>query len=136
MRISPDALELLGSAVGNGYVEPCYLTDEEIDFIKQAKSPYKEKQAKYNKYTLLEMERRRRFKERQQQKRMSRTFSINAKRIRRKKRMTQKEIAEAIGISQQGYAAYERNAYVATYERIQEVAIVLGVTVEELLKEE
>ena len=61
---------------------------------------------------------------------------MNLKQVRLEKRMTQKELANAIGIDHTVISKYEKGLVVPPYNRLKAMADVLGVEIEELLDEQ
>lgn len=61
------------------------------------------------------------------------TIGDNIKRLRNSKNITQKELAERLGTSQQNLAQYENGKRNPKIETLQKIATALDVTVEELL---
>lgn len=62
------------------------------------------------------------------------SFAENVKRLREEKRITQKELAERVGITQPTVAQYEMGIKVPTIVIGARIAEQLGTTCEELLK--
>ena len=60
------------------------------------------------------------------------SFAENLKRIRKSKGLSQKELAEKLGVSQPSYAQYERGARNPKVETIRKIANALDIPVEEL----
>ena len=60
-------------------------------------------------------------------------FPDNVKRLRMRKRFTQKRLGEMIGVSQQAIADYERGKIKPSIETGVNLAKALGTTVEQLL---
>ena len=61
---------------------------------------------------------------------------MNIRKIRRSLDMTQVELAEAVGVSQRAVSAWERGFSHPRVPDLPKVAKVLGVTIDELLREE
>jgi transcriptional regulator with XRE-family HTH domain len=59
----------------------------------------------------------------------------NLQRIRKEKGMSQKELADALGVTQGTVSAWESGRWDPTVENLRAVAKVLGVTVDELVKD-
>jgi transcriptional regulator with XRE-family HTH domain len=59
----------------------------------------------------------------------------NLQRIRKEKGMSQKELADALGVTQGTVSAWESGRWDPTVENLRAVAKVLGVTVDELIGE-
>lgn len=62
-------------------------------------------------------------------------FAENLRRARNKKKLTQQEIAQELGISQQAYAQWERGISSPNPENLRRVAEALGVSVNYLTEE-
>lgn len=60
-------------------------------------------------------------------------FSENIKKLRRQQHMTQKELAERIGISKAMISAYETEMRYPSYDVLIKLAAVFGVTTDFLL---
>lgn len=60
------------------------------------------------------------------------SFAENLKRIRKSKGLSQKELAEKLGVSQPSYAQYERGTRNPKIETLNKIAQALNTTVEEL----
>ena len=107
MTIQPDALELLGIAVAKGYVEPLKLTEEQEALINGDKEVV------------------RNFK-----------VTMNMRKYRLRNQLTQKELATKLGITRSHFTRIERRYIIVPVRLYPHIAKALGVTVEELLKEE
>lgn len=59
----------------------------------------------------------------------------NLQRIRKEKGMSQKELADALGVTQGTVSAWESGRWDPTVENLRAVTKVLGVTVDELIAE-
>ena len=59
----------------------------------------------------------------------------NLQRMRKKKGISQKEFADALGVTQGTVSAWESGRWDPTVENLRAVAKVLGVTVDELIGE-
>ena len=59
----------------------------------------------------------------------------NLQRMRKEKGMSQKELADALGVTQGTVSAWESGRWDPTVENLRAVAKVLGVTVDELIGE-
>ena len=59
----------------------------------------------------------------------------NLQRIRKEKGLSQKELADALGVTQGTVSAWESGRWDPTVENLRAVAKVLGVTVDELIGE-
>ena len=107
MRIQPDALELLGVVISKGYVEPLELTEEEHKLLEGVEEVYRN----YN-------------------------VSQNMRKYRLEKKINQKMFSKQIGVSQAYLSYFEKRNKIIPVRLYPHIAKVLGVTVEELLKEE
>lgn len=58
---------------------------------------------------------------------------MNLKEIRTKRNMSQKALAEAIGVTQGAVSAWEVGFWTPTIENLKQLAVVLNCTVDELL---
>lgn len=63
------------------------------------------------------------------------SFPDNLKRIRKKRGMSQKSLAQRLGISQRSISHYEENTRYPSIDRIYDIARVLDVPIEELVSE-
>lgn len=61
-------------------------------------------------------------------------FSINLKRVRLGRGMTQKQFAEMVGISQQSYQKYESGYLSPTLRTVRKFMKALGISIEELFR--
>lgn len=61
-------------------------------------------------------------------------FARNIKFERNSKRLTQKEIADVIGVKTQSYQAYESGVSLPSSENLLKLAIVLEVSIDELFE--
>lgn len=64
---------------------------------------------------------------------MDKTFSENLKNARKRKGLTQAEIAEAIGVAKSTYSLYESGKREPDVQKIKQLAEVLNMTGDELL---
>lgn len=60
-------------------------------------------------------------------------FSANLKRFRKQKKLTQEELATKIGVIRATYWAYEKGTIMPPYEKIELIADVFGITIDELM---
>lgn len=60
-------------------------------------------------------------------------FSANLKRFRKQKKLTQEELANKIGVIRATYWAYEKGTIMPPYEKIELIADVFGITIDELM---
>jgi phage element (ICEBs1)transcriptional regulator (xre family) protein len=64
---------------------------------------------------------------------MAKSMGENIKRIRKSKGLTQKEVAEKLGISQQSFAQYERVDAIPKFKTLQNIADALDVSVGDII---
>ncbi len=64
---------------------------------------------------------------------MSKNFYINLKRAREQKGLSQKEVAEGIGVAKSTYSMYESGNREPNVQTIRKIADVLNVSADELL---
>ena len=64
---------------------------------------------------------------------MGKEFGSRLKTLRNSKKLTQKELAETIGVNQKQYQHWERGRAEPDFEKLQGLAYVLGVKIEWLL---
>jgi len=107
MGIQTDTLELLGIAVAKGYVEPMKLTAEQSRIVKNTEE-------------------------------VMRNYRVSTRmqKYRRKNKITQKEMGIKIGVKQNNVSHYENRRSIIPVQLYPCIADALGVTVDELLKEE
>ncbi|WP_113885153.1 MULTISPECIES: helix-turn-helix transcriptional regulator [Cytobacillus] len=67
---------------------------------------------------------------------MNGNIGKNLKLLRLKKRLRQKHVAEAIGVSRITISNYERNSYVPKWGNLEKLAEFYGVSVEEITKKQ
>lgn len=60
-------------------------------------------------------------------------LSLNIKKLREAKRLTQNDIAERIGVDGSNYAKQEKRGNKLSIEQLEKIALALGVTVQELM---
>lgn len=65
---------------------------------------------------------------------LTQNFSKNIKIERKFRKMTQKQVAEAIGIKTQSYQAYEKNIAMPSLENLLKLAIIFDVSLNELFE--
>jgi transcriptional regulator with XRE-family HTH domain len=63
------------------------------------------------------------------------SFSDNLKTIRKKRGMSQAQLADKLGISQRSVSHYEENTRYPTIDKVYDIARALDVTIEELISE-
>ena len=61
-------------------------------------------------------------------------YKLKLKEIRKEKKMTQKEIADELNVSDQMISKYENNIKVPNLERLVQISQVLDVTLDELVE--
>ena len=59
-------------------------------------------------------------------------FGLNLREIRKRKNMTQKKLADKLAITESTVSKYEANMSFPTFETLRAMAIVLGVSMDEL----
>lgn len=62
------------------------------------------------------------------------TIGLNIKLARTKKRLTQQELADKIGIKQGQLSRYERDEQEPTFGVVQRIADALGMTIDEMMR--
>jgi len=107
MTIQPDALQLLGVVIAKGYVEPLEFSEEEQKLLGGVEEVYRN----YN-------------------------VSQNMRKYRLERGMTQKVFSKKLGVSQAFLSYFEKRNKIVPVRLYPHIAKELGVTVEELLKEE
>ncbi|WP_252503234.1 helix-turn-helix domain-containing protein [Sporosarcina sp. Marseille-Q4943] len=60
-------------------------------------------------------------------------FSESLKALRKKKKMSQQEMADFLGITRQGYAKYESGESEPSFATLEKIALFFGVTTDDLL---
>lgn len=60
-------------------------------------------------------------------------LSLNIKKLREAKRLTQNDIAERLGVDGSNYAKQEKRGNKLSIEQLEKIALALGVTVQELV---
>ena len=65
---------------------------------------------------------------------LTQNFSKNIKIERKSHKMTQKQVAQAIGIKTQSYQAYEKNISMPSLENLLKLAIIFDVSLNELFE--
>lgn len=63
-------------------------------------------------------------------------FSANLKRFRKQKKLTQEELATKIGVIRATYWAYEKGTIMPPYDKLEQIADIFGVTIDELMGRE
>jgi len=134
MRMKVDALTLatLGRFIAAGVVDPLELTEEQKRDVAFTQSPDKHKQGNYNWRRMSEED----YANYLERKNKSEIVMTRVKDLRREQSVTQRELAAEIGIKLHTYSGYELLRNAMPEGLIGPLAQALGVTVEELLKEE
>jgi transcriptional regulator with XRE-family HTH domain len=65
---------------------------------------------------------------------MKEMFKLHLKEIRQQKNITQAELADILGITQSALSQFENGKVVPTVERLIEFAVILNVTLDELIE--
>lgn len=63
-------------------------------------------------------------------------FSGNLKKFRKQKKLTQEELASKIGVIRATYWAYEKGSIMPPYEKLEQLADIFGITIDELMGRE
>ena len=63
-------------------------------------------------------------------------FSANLKKFRKRKKLTQEELAHKIGVIRATYWAYEKGTIMPPYDKLEQLADVFGITIDELMGRE
>lgn len=63
-------------------------------------------------------------------------FSANLKRFRKQKKLTQEELASRIGVIRATYWAYEKGSIMPPYDKLEQIADIFGVSIDELMGRE
>ena len=63
-------------------------------------------------------------------------FSGNLKKFRKQKKLTQEELASRIGVIRATYWAYEKGSIMPPYEKLEQLADIFGITIDELMGRE
>jgi len=136
MRLKIDALTLtvLGKFIAQGSVEPLTYTKEQKEIIILANKPmsHGEKIA----YERAWNKRKEEAKARQEREKKRAELARRIRHLRAQSGYTQKKMGDYIGVRREIYSQYERNITPIKEEYLPLIAEALGVTVEELLKEE
>ncbi|MBR6778837.1 MAG: helix-turn-helix transcriptional regulator [Clostridia bacterium] len=61
-------------------------------------------------------------------------FSRNLKIERKSRNLTQKQIADMIGIKTQSYQAYENNVALPTVENLLKIALIFNISIDDLFE--
>src|SRR6056297_3330381 len=134
MRMKVDALTLatLGRFIAAGVVDPLELTEEQKRDVAFAQNPDKHKPGNYNWRRMSEED----YANYLERKRKSAVIMPRVKELRIEKKMLQRELAATTGIKLHAYTGYERLRNALPEKYIAPLAKALGVTVDDLLKEE
>ena len=60
-------------------------------------------------------------------------FSVNLRVFRKKKKLTQEEVAHKIGVIRATYWAYEKGSIMPPYDKIEQLADLFGTSIDELM---
>lgn len=63
-------------------------------------------------------------------------FSANLRRFRKRKKLTQEELAGRIGVIRATYWAYEKGSIMPPYDKLEQLADIFGITIDELMGRE
>ena len=63
-------------------------------------------------------------------------FSANLRNFRRRKKLTQEELATKLGVIRATYWAYEKGSIMPPYDKLEQLADIFGVTIDELMGRE
>lgn len=63
-------------------------------------------------------------------------FSANLKRFRKQKKLTQEDLATRIGVIRATYWAYEKGTIMPPYDKLEQLADIFGITIDELMGRE
>lgn len=63
-------------------------------------------------------------------------FSANLKKFRKQKKLTQEELASRIGVIRATYWAYEKGSIMPPYDKLEQIANIFGVSIDELMGRE
>lgn len=63
-------------------------------------------------------------------------FSANLKKFRKQKKLTQEELATKLGVIRATYWAYEKGSIMPPYEKLEQMADIFGITIDELMGRE
>lgn len=63
-------------------------------------------------------------------------FSANLKKFRKQKKLTQEELASRIGVIRATYWAYEKGSIMPPYDKLEQIADIFGVSIDELMGRE
>ena len=65
---------------------------------------------------------------------LNQNFAKNLKLERKSRQLTQRQVAEMIGIKTQSYQAYENNITMPNVENLLKMAIIFGLSIDELFE--
>lgn len=60
-------------------------------------------------------------------------FSANLKKFRKRKKLTQEELAHKLGIIRATYWSYEKGSIMPPYDKLEQLADIFGITIDELV---
>lgn len=63
-------------------------------------------------------------------------FSENLKRFRKQKKLTQEELATKLGVIRATYWSYEKGSIMPPYDKLEQIADIFDVTIDELMGRE
>lgn len=63
-------------------------------------------------------------------------FSANLRRFRKRMKLTQEELAGRIGVIRATYWAYEKGSIMPPYDKLEQLADIFGITIDELMGRE
>lgn len=63
-------------------------------------------------------------------------FSANLRKFRKQKKLTQEELASRIGVIRATYWAYEKGSIMPPYDKLEQIADIFGVSIDELMGRE
>ena len=63
-------------------------------------------------------------------------FSANLRKFRKQKKLTQEELANRIGVIRATYWAYEKGSIMPPYDKLEQIADIFDVTIDELMGRE
>lgn len=60
-------------------------------------------------------------------------FSANLRYFRKRKKLTQEELASKLGVIRATYWAYEKGSIMPPYDKLEQLADIFGITIDELM---
>ena len=60
-------------------------------------------------------------------------FSANLRYFRKRKKLTQEELANKLGVIRATYWAYEKGSIMPPYDKLEQLADIFGITIDELM---